>query len=242
MNFQENLGGASQVNSENDSTISIGDILFLLKKHIVMIIIVTIALTICGYILAKFIIPPTYESDAMMVVTAGQTAQSNVITYDQLNTAQQLVNTCAVVLKSETVMDQVIQELGLKTTSRLLANKITVSGVNQTEVIDIVVKYSDPKTAAVIANDISKIAPDILVKTVKASSVEIVSQAKENNTPVSPKIPLITLVALFIGFILSSAIAVITEMMDNTFTTEEDIKNILGITVLGVIPSANVKD
>ena len=226
----------------NSDVISISDILFSLKKHIAMIVIVTTIFSTCGFVVAKFIISPIYESDATMVVTAGQTAQTNVITYDQLNTAQQLVNTCAVVLKSDTVLDQVIQDLNLNVSSKVLAKKVSVSGVNQTEVLDISVKYSDPKIAAIIANDITKIAPDILVKTVKASSVEIVSPAKENNTPVSPKIPLITSIAFLIGFIISGAIATIIEMMDNTFSTEEDLKNILGITVLGVIPSANVKD
>lgn len=224
------------------NVISIGDIFFSLKKHIVMIIIVTIVFTICGFLLAKLIIPPTYESDATMVVTAGQTAQSNVITYDQLNTAQQLINTCAVVLKSDTVLDQVINDLELNISSKSLAKKVSVSGVNQTEVLDISVKYSDPHTAAMIANDITKIAPQILIKTVKASSVEIVSPAKENKAPVSPKVPLITLIAFLVGAAVSGGTAIVIEMTDTTFTTEEDLKDCLGVTVLGVIPSANVKD
>lgn len=226
----------------NEDTISFSDIFYDLKKHIVMIIIVTVALTICGFILAEFIIPPTYESDATLVVTAGQTAQTNVITYDQLNTAQQLVNTCAVILTSETVMDQVRQDLGLNINTKALAKKISIEAVNQTEVLDITVKYANPKTAALIANEISKIAPDILVKTVKASSVEIVSSAKENNIPVSPKVPLITGLAFVLSLIISGACSIIIEKADNTFSTEEDVKNALKLPVLGVIPSANVKD
>lgn len=222
--------------------ISIGDIFFSLKKHIAMIIGVTAIFTVGGFLLAKLVIPPTYESDATMVVTAGQTAQSNVITYDQLNTAQQLINTCAVVLKSDTVLDQVINDLELDISSKDLAKKVSVSGVNQTEVLDISVKYSDPQTAAMIANDITKIAPQILIKTVKASSVEIVSPAKENKAPVSPKVPLITLIAFLVGAAVSGGTAIVIEMTDTTFTTEEDLKDCLGVTVLGVIPSANVKD
>lgn len=177
----------------------------------------------------------------MLIVNADQTAPANVVTYEQLNTAKQLVNTCEVILKSDTVLQEVIDNLGLNMTTKQLAGIISVSGVNETAVFNITVKYKDPGIAAAIANGISDVAPEILVRTLKASSVEIISPAELNSNPVSPNVRLNTLVSLLLGLFSGVVLSFLIEFLDNTFTTEENIQNCLEIPVLGVIPNSNIK-
>ena len=224
-----------------DKTLDFREVLFLLKKHLALILILSVVCAAVGFLVAKFLIRPKYQADATLVVNAGQTAQSTVVTYDQLNTAEQLVNTCAVILKSDTVLDQVIKNLGLHMTAKELKKQISVQGVNDTEVLDISVKNHDSKVAMYIANEIASEAPAILVKTVKASSVESVSSARENQEPTSPNIPLYTAVSFAAGLVISVALSFLMEMMDNSFSTEEDVQKYLGLTVLGVIPSIDHK-
>lgn len=219
----------------------IREVLFILKKHWKLLAVLSVVCGLSGFMLSRYVIAPKYESDATLVVNAGQTAQSTVVTYDQLSTAQQLVNTCAVILKSDTVLDQVIQNLNLDMTSKQLEKNVTINGINQTEVLDISVKATDPQVAAYIANEISKLAPDMLIKTVKASSVEVISPAKANHMPVSPKIPLYTAAAFLFGLVAAVISAFLIELLDNSFTTEEDVQKYLGLSVLGVIPNVESK-
>lgn len=223
------------------ATLDLREIALILKKHIALIIIIPIIFAILGYLVSSFIIAPKYEADATLVVNAGQNSQTSVVTYDQLNTAQQLVNSCAVILKSDNVLDKVISNLNLDMTAEELANEVTVSPVNQTEVLDISVKDENAQRAVYIANEISKIAPDILIKTVKAGSVEVVSSAKADNKPVSPNVMLFTAVGFIIGIFAVVILSFIIEKMDNTFSSEDDIQKHLGFTVLGVIPNLSAK-
>ena len=102
-------------------------------------------------------------------------------------------------------------------------------------------KNHDFKVVAYIANEIASEAPAILIKNVKASSVENVSSAKENHEPISPNIPLYTAVSFAVGLFISVALSFLMEMMDNSFSAEEDVQKYLGLTVLGVIPSIDHK-
>lgn len=215
--------------------------LFIIKKHLKMIMGVTVAFLISGVIISKFIISPKYEANALLVINADQSTLSSVVTYDQVNTAQELVNTCAVILKSDTVLNQVIQNVNLNITAEQLMNNVNISGVNQTQVLNITVKYSDSQTAASIANSISDLAPDILIKTINASSVEIVSPAKPNDVPVSPKIPLIAGLSFALGLILSIVLSFFLELLDNSYVNEEEIQAYLDLPVLCVIPSCKNK-
>lgn len=224
---------------KENSDIDIGELLFLLRKRWKLLLIASVAFALAGLILSKLIFRPVYESSAMIVVTAGQSSQTNVVTYDQLNTAQQLVNTCVLVLESNQVLNQVNNDLNLGYSYQELSKSINISGQTNTEVIKISVKNPDPQLAATIANQITKIAPGVLTRTVKAGSVEVVSTATPQTKPVFPNITLNMLLAFLIGLGLSIGYALLMEKLDNTFTTEEDVQNYLGLSVLGVIPSVN---
>jgi capsular polysaccharide biosynthesis protein len=217
------------------------EVIHILKKHMWMIILTAIIFGAVGYAASRFIITPVYESDATLIVNSGQNNQAATATFDQVSMAQQLVGTYAIILKSTTVLNQVIEDMNLNITSNELAKKITIVGVNQTEVIDLSVKDTDPRMAAGIANDIIKVAPDIIIKTVKAGSVEIISPAKTNFKPVSPIKMLNTLIALLLGILISAIISVLMEVMNNTFTSDEDIQKYFGSSVLGIIPSFEIK-
>jgi capsular polysaccharide biosynthesis protein len=225
-----------QVENEAES-LDIREILFVLKKHLKFIIVLSIVCGIMGLMVSKFLLKPEYQADATLIVNAEQTQQSTTMTYDQVTTAQDLVNTYAVILTSDTILNQVISNLQLNTTPAKLNNEISVTGVNDTQVIDISVKDHNPQVAAYIANEITKIAPNFIIKTVKAGSVEIISPAKINDNPVSPNIPLNSVISLIAGLIISVCISFLIQMLDNSFASEEDIQKYLGLTVLGVIPN-----
>jgi capsular polysaccharide biosynthesis protein len=175
------------------------------------------------------------------VVTAGPTSQTAILTYDQLSTAQQLLNTCAVVLKSNSTLEEVIYEYKIPLSVEQMEKCIEIKGIDETEVLSLTVSDTSAQRAADIANAIASIAPEKLVKTVKASSVEVISSAQVNGRPVSPNILLYTLVTFAFGIILGITASFLIEMLNDTFTTETSIERYLGIPVLGTIPHIKVK-
>jgi capsular polysaccharide biosynthesis protein len=227
--------------NETSTELNLRDIFFILKKHIILIVIISISCAIIAFIVLHFFVQPKYKADATLVVNAGQSTSATYIGNDQLNASAQLVKTCAVILSRDSVLEKVIQNLGLSYSTSALRSEISITGVSNTVVLDISVTDHDAELAAGIANELADLAPDILIQTVKAGSVESVSPAKPSDSPSSSGIKLKILIAFFGGLVVAVVLAFILESLNNTFTTEDDIRKYLDLPLLGVIPSVNSK-
>ena len=153
------------------------------------------------------------------------------------------------ILKSDTVMDQVLNALvnrGLiqneQMSTKALKNSITVSPVNNTQVMKVSAVNTDPELALAMVDEVLTIAPSIIIRTVKAGSVEVVSYPKLNNTPVSPKKTRNLALCLFGGAAAAAGIIILRELLDNTVKTDQDVRDKIGLPVLGVIPKIREND
>lgn len=227
---------------EEYETIDLRELFLLVKKNILMILAVTIASAVVGFLISAFLLSPQYEASATLIVNSreDQTAQTT-ITNDQITSATKLVDTYSVILTSDTVLDKAIADLELTLDYEELLDKVTVESVNGTQVMKISVQDEDPVLAQSIVANIVEQAPEIIIQTVKAGSVEVISQAKTAEEPVSPKKVLNTALAGILGLVLSLGFVLLRNVMNNKFMTDDDISKKLGLTVLGVIPQIDIK-
>ena len=227
---------------EEYETIDLREIFLLVKKNILMILAVTITSAAVGFLISAFLLSPQYEASAMLIVNSreDQTAQTT-ITNDQITSATKLVDTYSVILTSDTVLDKAIADLGLTLDYEELLDKVTVESVNGTQVMKISVQDEDPVLAQRIVANIVEQAPKIIIQTVKAGSVEVISQAKTAEEPVSPKKVMNTAIAGILGLVLALGFVLLRNVMNNKFMTDDDISKKLGLTVLGVIPQIDIK-
>ena len=227
---------------EEYETIDLRELFLLVKKNILMILAVTIASAVVGFLISAFLLSPQYEASATLIVNSreDQTAQTT-ITNDQITSATKLVDTYSVILTSDTVLDKAITDLELTLDYEELLDKVTVESVNGTQVMKISVQDEDPVLAQRIVANIVEQAPEIIIQTVKAGSVEVISQAKTAEEPVSPKKVMNTAIAGILGLVLALGFVLLRNVMNNKFMTDDDISKKLGLTVLGVIPQIDIK-
>ena len=227
---------------EEYETIDLRELFLLVKKNILMILAVTIASAVVGFLISAFLLSPQYEASATLIVNSreDQTAQTT-ITNDQITSATKLVDTYSVILTSDTVLDKAIADLELTLDYEELLDKVTVESVNGTQVMKISVQDEDPVLAQRIVANIVEQAPEIIIQTVKAGSVEVISQAKTAEDPVSPKKVMNTAIAGILGLVLALGFELLRNVMNNKFMTDDDISKKLGLTVLGVIPQIDIK-
>ena len=230
-------------------TIDLKEIFTELLNHAVAIILVTIAFAAMGFCYTKFMVSEKFEASATMIVNTRQD-QNVTVTNDQINSAKQLVTTYAVILKSDTVMDQVIENLNLReiegweelTAEDFAKDIVTVEQVDSTQVMKLTAKTIDADLSADIVAEIVAMAPDMIINTVKAGSVEVISAPKANYEKVAPSVSKNTVICAFIGMVLTMGIVILKNLLDNTFKSDEDITKHLEITVLGVIPTVKDED
>lgn len=223
------------MDNEENEVIDLTEILSAVRQHLLELIFVTLAAALVGFMASKFLMTPKYDSSALMIVNTRQDVNANV-TSDQINSATKLVSTYSIIIKSDTVQAQVIDNLGLNLTYAQLNKRVTVAAVDDTQVMKITVQSDSPEWARQVCEQIITVAPDVIKEAVEAGSVKVISNPSLATEPVSPNIMKNTMLAAAVGFVLVIGIIVLQVLLDNKINTEEDVTKYLDMTVLGVIP------
>lgn len=223
------------MDNEENEVIDLTEILSAVRQHLLELIFVTLAAALVGFMASKFLMTPKYDSSALMIVNTRQDVNANV-TSDQINSATKLVSTYSIIIKSDTVLQQVIDNLGLNLTYAKLNKRVTVAAVDDTQVMKITVQSDSPEWARQVCEQIITVAPDVIKEAVEAGSVKVISNPSLATEPVSPNIMKNTMLAAAVGFVLVIGIIVLQVLLDNKINTEEDVTKYLDMTVLGVIP------
>lgn len=225
----------AMVDAEEYDTIDLLEVLGIVRQHILVVILVTVLAAAAGFGVSRFLMVPQYEASALMIVNTRQDATANV-TSDQINSATKLVATYSIIIKSDTVLQQVINNLGLSLTYQELQDRVTVSAVDDTQVMQITVRSDNPEWARQVCEQITQISPDVILESVEAGSVKLISQAATNPDPVSPNVIRNTAVAGLLGLVLTLGVIILREMLDNKIKSEDDVRKYLELPVIGVIP------
>ena len=223
------------MNNEENEVIDLVEILYAIRQHLLEVILATVVAAIIGFAASKFLMTPQYSSSAMMIVNTRQDVTSNV-TSDQINSATKLVATYSIIIKSDTVLQQVIDNLGLGMTYSELNSRVSVQAVDDTQVMKITVNSTSPEWAQTVCDEILAVSPDIIKEAVEAGSVKVISKASLNPNPVSPNVKKNTALGAMVGLVLALGVIVLQVILDNKINTEEDVTKYLDMTVLGVIP------
>ena len=222
---------------ENEAyeTIDLLEVLNAVRQHILAIILTTLVLAAAGFGVSKFLMTPMYQASALMIVNTRQDTSATV-TSDQINSATKLVSTYSIILKSDTVLNQVIENLGLNMDYQQLANRVTVSAVDDTQVMKVTVTSDNPEWARQVCEQITQISPDVILEAVEAGSVKVISNASISPEPVSPNVSRNTALGAVAGLVISVGIVFLMVLLDNKINNEEDVSKYLDLTVVGVIP------
>ena len=185
---------------------------------------------------ALFITPKYRASVTVYVNNMSSTQSMEAITGTNLSAAQQLVNTYVNIIKSDTVLEEVIQKGHLDCTADDIREMMMAKQVNKTEMFTVTISHPDAEMAAKIVNSIAHVAPARISNFVKGSSTEIIDYAKVPNEPYSPSYPKNIVMGGLLGLILVSIVLTFRFLFDMRIQTEEDVASYLRVPVLGTIP------
>lgn len=219
-----------------EETISLQDLFKTLKKRAGLIALMTLlAITIAG-VVSFLVLTPMYETSTQILVNQ-EASEAAQLTNQNIQTDLQLINTYSVIIKSPAILDEVANQLNLDMTVEQLNNKITVATAENSQVVNVTVQDEDPAQAVDIANTTAQVFEDEIMELMNVDNVSILSPAvlKENPSPVAPNPILNMAIAAVIGLMLGVGIAFLLEYLDTSIKTQEDIEEILGIPLLGVI-------
>ena len=223
------------MNSNDNASIEI-DVLYLLRKlwsrkfFIIFIALVVGTIALLGSV---FLIKPKYTSTTRIYVVS-RTADS--ITNQDLQAGSYLVKDYQEVITSNEVLSSVIDKEKLSLTPNELSSMISVTIPTDTRVISISVEDNNAQEAATIANTVREVAAEKIKAVTKVDDVTTLEAAEVPKEPSSPNIKRNTLIGVIAGGVLAVISIIILEVLDDRVRRPEDIEDVLGLPLLGIVP------
>lgn len=225
--------------------INIKDLFEFFISKIRIVILVTLVVVLVGAIYSLFFQTPVYESTTNMVLTgtaeangvnnSNQTVDGAAITQNDLNLNSKLVATYREIIKSKTVLKDVINTLDLDYTVSELKGNVSVSTVADTEMISITVSSTVAEEAALIANELASKFSEQIKEIYNIENISIIDKAEISTTPENVNIVKQIIIYGLIGIVLSLAIVFAMFYFDTTLKDAAQIEK-MGLTVLTSIP------
>ena len=206
-----------------------------------LIIGVTLLAILISGIISFFVLKPVYETSTTILIGKSNSSQQ-AINFDDVMLNQKLVNTYGEIIKSKTVLNEVITNLKLGQSTSSLKENVKISPVSDTEIIEIKVSNSNPKLATDIANDLAQVSMKNVKEIMKIDNVQVIDRAEIPKGPIKPNKMMNMAIAAVLGFMIGIGIVFLREYLDNTIKSPNDIEKYLGLSTIGVIPIIEKED
>ena len=226
------------MNNQENQAVEI-DVFAMLKtlwKRKFSIVLVALVFAIAAFGYSAFLAKKEYQSTSRIYVVSRQNQDNNALTNSDLQAGSYLVKDYREIILSQNVLSQAIDELKLDMTPAELSKKINVSVPTDTRILSITAKDGDPKEAARIANGLRNIAAEKIISVTKVSDVTTLDEAEVPQLPSSPNIRRNVLLGFVAGAGLMVVLLVVVEVLDDRVKRPEDIEELMGLTLLGIVP------
>ncbi|MDN7241582.1 Wzz/FepE/Etk N-terminal domain-containing protein [Planococcus sp. N028] len=223
-----------------ESTFNIKETLRNFKRRLPMILIMTLLFIVLSGVVSYTLMKPIYQASTQILINQnGTTAEFNT---QNIDANIQLISTYNVIIKSPAILSGVIEELKLNETVKTLNEQITVSSTEDSQVVTIDVEDPSMERAVLIANTTASVFKEEIQNLMKVDNVNILAAAEMPVTPepIKPDPLLNMAIGAVVGFMLGAGLSILLDQLNTTIRTEEDIEEIPGLQVLGIV--SPVKD
>lgn len=223
---------------EKESTIDLIEVWRLLWRKRLWLLLAAIVCALLVFLYCTFLVTPRYTAATKLYIYSDATnnrSDSMYVTYSELYAAQYLAEPYVAVLKSDSMMQSVIDTLGLNVSTKTLQRWIRISSEENSLVISVFATHEDPQTAQAILLALIDLAPEAIERVVHAGGVSVIDPAKLPTAPSAPRTVRNTVIAALFGAMVMAAVFFATDVMSTTIRKEEDVRRAVSVPVLGTI-------
>lgn len=188
-----------------------------------------------AFVYSSFLVTPQYDSTTRIYVVSQNVEAGAGLTNQELQAGTYLVKDYKEIILSQDVLTQVATELNL---NENLKEKVSVSIPVDTRIVSISVRDADPNEAARIANSFRTFAAQKIVEVTKVSDVTTLEEAVPAEEPTTPNTKRNIILGLLAGGILATGLVLVMEVLDDRVKRPQDIEEVMGLTLLGVVPDS----
>jgi capsular polysaccharide biosynthesis protein len=235
--------------------ISLRDVLLSIWRRLWIVVLVAVAFVgmAVGFTLAQ---TSFYESKTLLLV-AQKADEVPSSLGAQVEGLGEITVTMTEVVATRPVANATIQQLGLSMAPDDLLDNVQVEQVPATQVIAVSYQDPDPARAQQIANTIGKVFSEEVAEVTGANGIRIMTWEEAvvpESSGVRP-IPFLKslllpmwlalifngLLGLMVGLMVGVGLALVLELLDDSWRSSEEVEDVAGAPVFGVVPPPEVQ-
>jgi capsular polysaccharide biosynthesis protein len=219
--------------------VTVADVYQALWRHKIFIVIATVVALACTWFLTSTK-PKVYEATTLIRVE--QRTQDPGQVLSALETGAQLVRTYARIATTSTIEGNIANQLKGQVPPGEVYGSLSASQVSDLELLNLTASSQNPKVAALIANA----APQALREWIKRTAttrdlVVTVQQAGVPSSPSSPQVKSNLVLALVLGLILNSGLALLADFLLDRVGKLEELEPLVGHPLLSAVPALKLQ-
>jgi capsular polysaccharide biosynthesis protein len=208
--------------------IDLTELFQIIKQQIWIVALTTVILSGLGYWYSTHHkVTLQYSSSTRLIVGA---------TSDQMSTLLVMFN-------DPTILSKVSDQIGNKRSLGNLANEISATSINNSQVINLTVTDPDPRLAAEIANKDAEMFAQEVPKLVNFNKIRQLTPAQVNLLPVNQTLSYkYILYGMIAGLVLGIFLGFFRNSFDESIRSEKELERLLGSPVIGSISKMTKKN
>ena len=215
------------------------DLLMVCMRRWKLIVICILITSTIAWGVTFFCMTPMYKASVTIYVNNTSSGDKVGVTSSDLNASIYLVKNYMVMAQSDTVLEQVVEELGEGYTVNKINSAISTSQIENTMIFTLHISHEDPHEAARIANALAKALTERGTKVLAGSYAQIIDTARVPTSPYSPSYTSNILIGAAGGLLIAVIYAVVTFLKDTRIKDENDLTDMFDLPILGRIPNFN---
>ena len=222
--------------------ITLKDIWELFVRRIVVVVLIAALAAGLYYGWNKMNYVPLYESTATLYITRDgeyPNASSSVEAYNFYSLALKVVNDCNYLMTSRSVLEQVIEDLELKMNHTTLASMIKIKNPTSTRILEVTVRAKSPQLAKQIADQLCYAGQERIYNAMGVDYFTLYEYGTLNKAPCNRTGSITYVVVALAAAVVTFGILLLFFLMDDRISSNINVEQVLGLTVLGDIPDRN---
>ena len=227
-------------NNEETVEIDLLEILFLIKKRILIIIAAALLFGSVTGIITHYFVEDLYSSTSKLYILSTSATSITSLTDIQIGTS--LTKDYIQLVQGRPMVEEVIDNLNLNRTYEELLDQMTFSNPTDTRILVITAKDPDPELAKDIVDEFAVVARSNIASIMKIEEPSVTEWGYISDKPVSPNLLKNVLIGALLGIFLSVVVIVLLYMLDDTVKSSDDIEKYLKLNTLTSIPLLEDED
>lgn len=219
---------------QNDEVeIDLLELLFALKKRILVILLATCIAAAGSGIFTAYLIQPLYSSTSKLYIL---TKSTSITSLADIQVGSSLTVDYIQLVQSRPVVDQVIENLKLNRTYKELLSQMEFDNPSNSRILVITAKDPNPQLAKDIVDEFANVSKQRISAIMKTDEPTVVEYGYMEEKPVSPSLKKNIAIGGLVGAVLSMGVVIVLFMLDDTIKTSEDVEKYLGLNTLASVP------